>query len=184
MHFGDQFVLACGRWYTSIKQVVGTLPRAREGRESYCLLSVPFYRVSHLLGAIWYISVWMQKARGTIVPARLDQAGEGPHASLVHHCGLQGGTALVFRGCRVLPLLASALFNAGSVKGFCSHLGALCSANDRALGFSCWQSGLATVASVRAQRCPDAFRPELPDGIWTERAYSHHLGKVHAYEWI
>lgn len=152
-------MLACGRWCTSINQVVGVLLRAREGKESYCLLSLPFYRVSHLLGAIQYISVWMQKARGTIVPARLDQADEGPHASLVHHCGLQGGTTLVFRAYMGLPLLASALFNAGSVKGFCSHLGALCSANDRALGFSCWQSGLATVAGLFSKQCASTTVP-------------------------
>ena len=107
----------------SVKRMFDPLLRAREGGESYCPLLLPLYRVSHLLGAIRYISVRaQQKARGTIVRARLEQAGEGPHASLVHHCGLQGGTTLVYRGCRLFPLLASALFNASSVKEFCLHL--------------------------------------------------------------
>lgn len=90
---------------------------ASQRREnSYCLLLLPLYGVIHFLGAVWYISAWaQQKATGAIRPPHLAQASEGPHTSLVHHCDLQEGAALVFRGRGLFPLLTSALCNAGSV---------------------------------------------------------------------
>lgn len=136
---------------------------AREGEERYCPLLLSLYRVSHLLGATWYISVWAQeKAPGILLRLpSFDQGSEGSYASLIRHCDLQGGTTLAFREFGLFHLLASVLVNAGSVKQFCSHLWALCSANNGGLGCSCWQSGLVTMAGYFSKQCMSITLPRL-----------------------
>lgn len=119
----------------------------------YCPLLLTLYAVIHLLGAVWYISAWpQQEPAGVVRLPQLAQASEGLHTSLVHHCELQWWTDPPGRNCFGLQgAWAVSLSNECSL--WCSHLWALCSANDRALGVSCWQPELATMDELFYKQC-------------------------------
>lgn len=100
-----------GAWLSN-----GCLTHCSKPENNYCLLLLPLYGIIHLLGAVWCVSAWaQQKPTGAIRPPQLVQTSEGCHTSLVHHCDLQEGTALVFREHGLFPLLTSSFCNAGSV---------------------------------------------------------------------